>query len=477
MIRSLFVTAIFLTFVGLGVGTPFVLTLGYAWVDTFRPQAVAYIILNQIPVALIMGVLAPFSYLMMDRRSPPRLTLPTALTVMMGCWVTASLVWAEMPQEAWEKWDWAFKTVMFSAFIPVVIRSRVQIEAFAQTYVFSLAANFIPFGVKVLISGGGYGRNLGLEGGNSNLSEGGLLSAICLMAIPLALHLARHTQLLPRNRMVAVGYVGLCGLALVTAVGTFERSALVGLVVMGVYMLTRSRHKVLFGCCLVAITLVLVYTMSASWDARITTIQDPTKETSALTRLLVWKWTFNYALSHPFGGGFNAYMVDRIEYPDGQVIFGRAFHSIYFEVLGEQGWVGLGLFLGAAVSAFFGLRRLAKRVRNVPHLAWCADMSDALQTGLAVFMTSGAFVGIAFQPAFWYFIAMSVSLREYVRRAEAPQQTQSGWRARVAASPIGGVALPGRRSVAATVGLKATVAARSASAGGLFQAIRRDRAR
>ena len=62
----------------------------------------------------------------------------------------------------WPKWDWAFKTVMFSAFIPLVIRSRVQIEAFVQIYVLTLAANFIPFAAKVLISGGGYGRNLGL---------------------------------------------------------------------------------------------------------------------------------------------------------------------------------------------------------------------------------------------------------------------------------------------------------------------------
>ena len=52
-----------------------------------------------------------------------------------------------------------------------MIRSRIQIEAFAQTYVLSLAANFVPFGVKTFISGGGYGTNLGLEQGNAGLSE------------------------------------------------------------------------------------------------------------------------------------------------------------------------------------------------------------------------------------------------------------------------------------------------------------------
>jgi probable O-glycosylation ligase (exosortase A-associated) len=249
------------------------------------------------------------------------------------------------------------------------------------------------------------------------------------------LHLARHTQLLPRSRLIALGYAGLCALALATALGTFERSALIGLVVMGAYMLALSRHKLMFGLFLAAISAVLLYTMSAGWEQRIATLSDPTQETSALTRLLVWKWTFNYSLTHPFGGGFMSYLVDRLDYPGGQVVFGRAFHSIYFEVLGEQGWVGLALFLGVAGSTFIGLRRLVKQVRGVAHLAWAADMSHALQTSLAVFLTAGAFVGIGFQPTFWYFIAMSVSLREYVRRVQRQQQPVAGWRLRAAPVP------------------------------------------
>jgi len=436
VVRSLYLIIVFLVFLGAGAVAPFVFTLGYVWVDTFRPQAVALMFLNQLPVAMIMGVAAFGSYLAMDRRMPPRLNLATTLTVAMGIWITMTVMWAEVPDAAWEKWNWAFKTVMFSAFVPLVIRSRVQIEAFAQTYVFSLAANVVPFGLKTMISGGGYGRNLGLVSGNSNLSEGGLLSTLCLMMIPMAFFLAKHTQLLPRNRLTWLGYLGLSGLALITALGTFERSALIGMVVLGSYMLSRSRHKLVFIACAAVVVAAIVYTSSGAWSERISTIGDPTKETSALTRLLVWKWTFNYALSHPFGGGFQAYIIDRIEYPNGEVIFGRAFHSIYFELLGEQGWVGLGMFLTIGISTVLGLVRLSRRTRKIPQLEWCADMSDALQSALVTFLAAATFVGIAFQPMFWYFIAMAISLREYVRRAEQPVQP-SGWRARLAtATPI-----------------------------------------
>ena len=196
MLRTLFMTAIFVSFLAVGLAAPFILTLGYVWVDTLRPQDITWYILNQMPVALIMGVAAMAGYYLLDRRSPPRLTLGTLLPVLIGCWITATMFWAEVPAAGWPKWNWAFKSVMFSAFIPLVIRSRVQIEAFVQIYVLSLAANFIPFAAKVLISGGGYGQNLGLMGGNANLSEGELLSTVVLMAIPLALHLSRHTQFL-----------------------------------------------------------------------------------------------------------------------------------------------------------------------------------------------------------------------------------------------------------------------------------------
>ena len=104
MLRSLWLLLLYLSFLGLGVASPFVMTLGYVWVDTFQPQAVAYIILNELPVAMIMGVGAFASYFLFDRRSPPPLMLQSALQVMLAVWMTATLVWAELPDRALVKW-------------------------------------------------------------------------------------------------------------------------------------------------------------------------------------------------------------------------------------------------------------------------------------------------------------------------------------------------------------------------------------
>jgi probable O-glycosylation ligase (exosortase A-associated) len=432
---------VYISFLGLSCSAPFVATLGYVWVDTFQPQNVAYILLDQFPVAMVMGIVALGGYLLLDRRSPPPLNLQTALQVTMAIWVTLTLLWAQVPDAAWVKWDWAFKTVAFAAFIPFVIRSRVQIEAFAQTYVFSLAANFVPYGLKVLISGGGYGRNLGLQAGNTGLSEGGLLSTSCLMAVPLAIFLASHSELIPKFKLMPLAYWAIAGLAVVTAIGTYERSALVGLVVLGIYMWTRTKHKFGFGIVLAIIACLMIYETSGAWNARVSTIGDFEQEDSAYVRILVWKWTLGFVATHPLGGGFSSYLINHIEVPGGGgnpafEEFGRAFHSSYFEVLGEHGYPGLAMFLGLAGSTFVMLRRLAKKARPHPELQWVVGLSNALQSGLAVFLTSGAFVGLAFQPMFWYFVSMSICLKSYMWRVEhAGAGATTGWRA-MAVAPI-----------------------------------------
>ena len=93
MLRSLWLLFIYVSFLGLSTAAPFVATLGYVWVDTFGPQNVSYVLLNQIPVAMIMGAVAVGGYLLLDRRSPPPLSAATALMIAMLIWVNLTMIW------------------------------------------------------------------------------------------------------------------------------------------------------------------------------------------------------------------------------------------------------------------------------------------------------------------------------------------------------------------------------------------------
>jgi len=84
------------------------------------------------------------------------------------------------------------------------------------------------------------------------------------------------------------------------------------------------------------------------------------------------------------------------------------------------------MFMTVIASTYFSLLRLSRKCRKLSECAWVADMSDALLSGLAAYLTAGAFVGIAFQPPFWYFVSMAVCLRAYVTRPERSEPR--GWR-------------------------------------------------
>jgi O-antigen ligase len=134
-----------------------------------------------------------------------------------------------------------------------------------------------------------------------------------------------------------------------------------------------------------------------------------------------------------------SYLIDHVEVlpadgEPGYIQIGRAFHSIYFELLGEQGYPGLAMFLATIGIAMFRLGRSAERARGNPELHWVAGLSEALQNGLAVFLASGAFVGIAFQPMCWYFVALSISVNAYLWRVEHQRtEATTGWRSRTEA--------------------------------------------
>ena len=436
MLRSTYLTLIYLSFFVLGRGAPFVLVLGYCWVDTFSPQAIATEFLTALPVSMIMAVAAIGSYAVLDR-AKGRLTAMSGMLLLFAAWVTLStFLWAEVPADAFEKWNYAFKTLCFAAFLPFVIRSRIQIEALIQIYLFSIMVHFLPVGVKTLISGGGYGRALGVVGGNALLSEGATLAGVALMLVPLILYLGKNNLLLPRLQVVRLGYAGLAVLAIAAAVGTYERTALVGLAIVGIGTWLRSRRKLLFGLASAAVVAAVALTTSSAWTARISTIQQFNTESSALGRILVWEWTLRYVSEHPLGGGFNSYKVDHIILPpetrDGPPVVrnGIAFHSVYFEVLGEQGYVGIGIFFSIILLALAQLQKVARLSKGVDHLSWARDLAFALQVSLLTLLACGAFIGIAFQPMLYYLFALAACLRAHVREVErlgylpAPKRTR-----------------------------------------------------
>lgn len=445
--RSVFLLLAFLGFFVLGAAAPFALTLGYLWVDTFRPQDVSFSILTTLPLSMLVGGAAIGAYALLDRRDLPRPNATILLTLLFAIWVTLTTVFfAVAPEAAWRKWDWAFKTLMFSVFVQFTIRSRVQIEAFLQVYLFAIAAHVLPAGAKTLLGGGGYGQVLGVSGAEygAAITESSTMAAVSLMMLPILFYFRAHTVILPRGRVTDLLYAGMSVVMLAAAVGTFARTGLVGMAVVGGGMWLRAKRKLLFGLAGAATAVAIAVLSSDSWNARISTIDDYQTESSSLGRILVWQWTLDFVRENPLGGGFESFVVNVITFPasspdaEPAVQRGKAFHSIYFEVLGEHGWVGLGLFLALIATALLSQTLIVRRTRKHPGLLWARDLAAALQVALITLLACGAFIGIAFLPMLYYLFAITACLANNVRRAiQSPSPAADAGRIRVwAQGPI-----------------------------------------
>jgi len=330
-----------------------------------------------------------------------------------------------VPSHAWIKWNWAVKNICFGAFIPYVFRSRIQLEALVLVIIFSVAGHMIPFGIKTAINGGGYLQDLGLLDDNTGLmGESSSLAAVCAALLPLIAYVRKHGRILPATWWVSAGLVGLGALALITVVGTYARTGLVALVVLAVAWWLRSRHKLAALAVAALVAVAAAGLVSDQWVERMSTIGQFKSETSALTRVAVWMWTLDYVAAHPLGGGFDVYYIDHFTIPiagssEMLEVKSRAFHSVYFEVLGEHGYVGAFLFGALMLMGICHFAAVIRAARRDPELAWLGELAWAMMLSLVVMLVGGCFVGYGFQPFHYTLVGCSIALQQFVARRRA----------------------------------------------------------
>ena len=335
--------------------------------------------------------------------------------------------WAEVPDAAAVKWNWAFKAVVFAAAMPFFIRSRVQMEAALLTILAALSGSIVTIAMKVLLSGGRYADNLSLLPNISGVGESSTLAMLSAAALPLAGFARRHSVIIPRFRNPV--YWAFSGCCIVATLGTYART---GLVSLGVFILLtwlRSRHKLLSAIVIVlgvaAATPFAVDILGPAWEARMATIDDPMSDGSAAGRIAVWEWTLHYVSEHPLGGSFDAYRIDALTFPmsNGEMltIHGKAFHSIYFEILGETGIVGFTIWILLIGGFFLAMFRLWRRTKTKEGAEWLGDLAVSLMTSVAIYMAGGAFIGVGYQPTLYDLLAISIAATEYWRRSVASE--------------------------------------------------------
>ena len=88
--------------------------------------------------------------------------------------------------------------------------------------------------------------------------------------------------------------------------------------------------------------------------------------------------------------------------------------SIYFEILGDTGFVGLGVFLAIMATGFNNLRVIRRLTVNRPEWAWATDLAYALRLTLVAYAVSGAALSMAYFELYYVFTTLISVLRKHV---------------------------------------------------------------
>ncbi len=439
---DLFLAAFVMGWLALGMRRPFLWVLVYLYVDIVAPQKISYFLLASLPISLIAFCAAAVGWMATDDKRDCRFTLRQALILLLLAYCGMTTLTADFLTQAAEKWSWVWKALIFASFLPLTLRTRLRFEAVALTLVLSAGSIIITGGIKTVFSGGGYGSLHFFVNDNTGLYEGSIISCVAIAIIPLIWWLVNHGTIYPKSMIVKLFGVALTFSCLLIPVGTQARTGLLCIALLFLLSLRSVKKRFLYIGSMVTLALIAVPFLPASYTKRMDTIGNHQADESASTRIAVWIWTLDYVKDHPFGGGFEAYRGNklRIEMRDAETSGnttdvelketmdkGRAYHSSYFEMLGEQGWPGLVLWLTIQILGLWQMEVLRRRWKRKakaegagPDLQWQAPLANALQQAQLVYLLGAVFLGIAYQPFIFMLIGMQCGLWSYLQRIESP---------------------------------------------------------
>jgi probable O-glycosylation ligase (exosortase A-associated) len=231
------------------------------------------------------------------------------------------------------------------------------------------------------------------------------------LALVMTVPLLRYLQITAKRAWVKHALTAIMLLTALAAVGSQSRGAFVGIVAMGTFFWLKSRTKV-FTALLAVVAVAAVFAiMPAQWFERMQTIKNYEADDSASGRINAWYMAINLAKSRPLGGGFETFQPDMFAIYAPQPDNVHDAHSIYFETLGEHGFVGLGLFLALGLLTWRSASSIIRKTRRDPRRQWAADLAAMIQVSLVGYACAGAFLGLAYFDFYYTLVAVIVLCR------------------------------------------------------------------
>jgi putative inorganic carbon (hco3(-)) transporter len=408
--RDLLVTAIVFGSLPFILMRPYIGILMWVWISVMNPHRLAYGFAYNFPFAEIIALTTLFSVAIHHKERYFPVMPATVSLILFMLWMNVTSIFAIHFDQLYYHWSTIMKVLLMTLVAITVLHKKEHIRLLIWVLVISLGFYGVKGGLFTLRGNG----DLVFGPDNSFIGENNALALALIMTIPLM----RYLQMTESSRLIRMGLTAgmvLCGLS---ALGSYSRGALIAIAAASIFLWLKSQYKVRIGIALLILLPILISFMPDKWEKRMHTIETYQQDDSAMSRINAWQTAWNLALDRPIvGGGFEIYdmgiVLKYAPHPERGV---HAAHSIYFQTLGEHGFVGLALFLAMGFFTWRDGSWIIAKTRERPDLAWANNLAKMLQVSQIAYASGGAFLSLAYFDLPYYVLAAMVLARVAVEK-------------------------------------------------------------
>lgn len=390
---------------------PWIGILIFSWISYMNPHRFTWGSAYEFPFAKVVAAATIIGLIFTKDRMPLPKTRETIIIILLGLYFTLTNLFAFNPDAAWEQWEKVIKILVMTLLTMLLINNPKKLKYLVMVIALSIGFLGIKGGIFSLVTGGAH-KVFGPEG--SFFFDNNEMALALNMILPILFYLAKEEE----NKKLKMFLWVTFGMSIISVIFTYSRGGFLTLAGVAMLLFLKSKHKV-FAVSLASIILIVGMSyIPGKWFERIESIKTYKEDNSAMGRINAWQTAWNIAKDRPLtGGGFETFtwQVFRRYAPDPSDV--RDVHSIYFEILGEHGFIAFGLFIGLILSTYFTARKLKKIVKeNVNDLKWVENYSNMFQVSILAYMMGGLFLGRAYFDLFYHIVAMVAIMKVLVMK-------------------------------------------------------------
>lgn len=394
---------------------PFAGVLLWTWFTLMNPHQDAFGFATTAPLNLIIAVVTVGSLAASGQLKMPSRQFIFWMIVIFLIWMTITTPFSQAPEISWPLWNNYWKIFALGILIAATATDKVRVQALIWIVVISLFYYGVKGGVFVFMTGGVY-RVQGPPG--TIIGDNNQLAVALLMTLPLANYLRVHSA----RREVRTILLAAMVLTVVAIIGTYSRGAIIGLAALMLAGWFRVRGKFVYLIVAMLVMVPILYFMPQDFYDRLDTMNSLSTDESFQGRVQAWQVAIFCAFDHiPLGVGFGSAQtaaVFKTYFPDSQP---HAAHSIYFQVLGDLGFIGLGIYLSLIAGAFLKTFAINREAKRKPEFRWIQDLVSMIQVSLFVFCVAGAGLSMAYYDLFVILICLLIPLSQILTGKKAGQ--------------------------------------------------------